>query len=298
MVSGTRAPNSWIHPSVDRGGTGAQRHPTVRHGRPGRVVGEGLAGSRSSDKSVGSMVAIQLASVVERSESVLASDVRAARTTLTASGNLTHLGPVIYSFLPALKTAAKDSLLPSWSPIETLLLLSRNWGSRRSTQGRLHAHRGDGRRRRTGGQSSLVLVRGMDQETAAAVVDHSFGRGGVPVRTLAGRAAALRDTFLPGTVVPSDGTRDADVTLDIRYHADDLELLGQLGSLNGPRPPKAGVPDENWYEEWATFAVNRYLAEASRQSRRLRPFRVSIPSGRTASGIGRCLVFRAQEKPP
>ena len=283
-------PNSWIHPSVDRGGDRRAKATRLFDmvGREESSVKDWLEAAAATS-SVGSMVAIQLASVVERSESVLASDVRAARIILTASGNLTapRAGHI---FFPSGAQDRGERFAASElvADRDTIAALTELGITPLDAAGQLHAHiaeMADVRSERAVDRL-WSLVRGMDQETAAAVVDHSFGRGGVPVRTLAGRAAALRDTFLPGTVVPSDGTRDADVTLDIRYHADDLELLGQLGSLNGPRPPKAGVPDESWYEEWATFAVNRYLAEASRQSRRLRPAQVSIRSGRTASGIG------------
>ena len=41
-------------------------------------------------------------------------------------------------------------------------------------------------------------------------------------------------TLLPGPIVPADGSRDADIAIDVEFHVEDLELLRDLGSVDAP----------------------------------------------------------------
>ena len=49
------------------------------------------------------------------------------------------------------------------------------------------------------------------------------------VRTIDGEWRTLHQTLLPGPIVPADGSRDGEVTIDPRFHEPDLGLLTQLG---------------------------------------------------------------------
>lgn len=51
--------------------------------------------------------------------------------------------------------------------------------------------------------------------------------------------------FLPGKIVPEDGSRDAGLTVDDRYHQQDLDLLRKLGVTAAPRRMTA-PPPETW----------------------------------------------------
>ncbi len=66
-----------------------------------------------------------------------------------------------------------------------------------------------------------VRARLVPADVAASTIEGAFGRGKAPVRTLAARPRAVGETLLPGTVVPSDGSRDAPVTVDTDFHRSD-----------------------------------------------------------------------------
>lgn len=78
--------------------------------------------------------------------------------------------------------------------------------------------------------------RSIKTEEAAATIrnDRSDWREYVPVRTKAGVWVALPTVLLPGEFVPEDGSRDADITVDTKFHRKDLELLKTLGAVAEP----------------------------------------------------------------
>ncbi len=55
------------------------------------------------------------------------------------------------------------------------------------------------------------------------------------VRTRAGNWRPLHSVLLPGDIVPGDGSRDNDATVDTHFHEPDLELLRDLGVTDAPR---------------------------------------------------------------
>ena len=55
------------------------------------------------------------------------------------------------------------------------------------------------------------------------------------VRALSGVWKPLHSVLLPGEIVKSDGTRDKDATVDIRFHEPDGQLLHALGVTDAPR---------------------------------------------------------------
>ena len=60
-------------------------------------------------------------------------------------------------------------------------------------------------------------------------------RDSLCVLTLEGKWDSLFATLLPGFIVPADGSRDADVTIDMGYHQADVELLARLDAAASPR---------------------------------------------------------------
>jgi len=65
------------------------------------------------------------------------------------------------------------------------------------------------------------------------------------VRVRSGRWKGPGRAFLPGAVVPADGSRDGDNVVDDRYHEQDSELLQRLGMESAPRVMSA-PPVEPW----------------------------------------------------
>ena len=87
-----------------------------------------------------------------------------------------------------------------------------------------------------------ALSRGLTPEDACVIV-HEFkdweGREVWPtklrVRTLAGNWRPLHSVLLPGAIVPGDGSRDRDATVDISFHEHDDKLLRALEVTEKPQ---------------------------------------------------------------
>jgi superfamily II DNA or RNA helicase len=80
-----------------------------------------------------------------------------------------------------------------------------------------------------------ALVRGFaDVNDALTIVMNEFGNRTPAVRTLSGRYQPLSRTLLPGSVVPHDGSRDRGVTIDVEFHASDLEIIRLMGAGQAP----------------------------------------------------------------
>ena len=60
-------------------------------------------------------------------------------------------------------------------------------------------------------------------------------RDSLCVLTLDGKWDSLFATLLPGFIVPADGSRDADVAIDMGYHQADVDLLARLDAAASPR---------------------------------------------------------------
>ncbi|WP_433287749.1 DEAD/DEAH box helicase family protein [Pseudonocardia sp. CA-142604] len=80
----------------------------------------------------------------------------------------------------------------------------------------------------------------------------------IHVRTVAGGLKPAHDCLLPGPVVPADGSRDAGVTVDLDFHAEDGAILRSIGLSNGPvrdRNPRTDA----WFEDYLTYAWEVHL---------------------------------------
>jgi superfamily II DNA or RNA helicase len=65
------------------------------------------------------------------------------------------------------------------------------------------------------------------------------------VRTYSGHWKEPGAAFLPGPVIPGDGSRDRDFVVDHRFHGQDLNLLERLGLVTQPRR-MSSPPLESW----------------------------------------------------
>ena len=80
------------------------------------------------------------------------------------------------------------------------------------------------------------LARGIDPSAAAEIIkSHQSWRDALHVCTVAGKWSTLFHTLLPGRIVPDDGSRDGQVTIDVWYHESDSQLLYLLGAVDSPR---------------------------------------------------------------
>ena len=84
------------------------------------------------------------------------------------------------------------------------------------------------------------VARSIDEQSAIGIiddtieVDRTMSRRDVEVQTLAGEWRPIRDTLLPGRVVPDDGSRDDRITVDLTFHTVDLDMLKKLGARTEP----------------------------------------------------------------
>ena len=69
------------------------------------------------------------------------------------------------------------------------------------------------------------------------------------VRTLDGDFNPITFVLIPGRCVPGDGSRDASIALDERWHARDLRMLRDMGCTEGP-DLSADVTQEPWFKQY------------------------------------------------
>ena len=75
-----------------------------------------------------------------------------------------------------------------------------------------------------------LLSRTVDPQVAVAMIkDKRYWQDSLRARTIAEKWRSLFNALLPGDVVPSDGSRDSHVAIDIQFHEPDVPLLKQVG---------------------------------------------------------------------
>lgn len=88
------------------------------------------------------------------------------------------------------------------------------------------------------------------------------------VKTVAGRFVPLRSCFLPGPVVPSDGSRDGDLVADMGFHADDEAILKEFGASD--RPGTGYRPEgDDWFPAYVDAVYEEYCAVLGPTERRV-----------------------------
>jgi superfamily II DNA or RNA helicase len=120
------------------------------------------------------------------------------------------------------------------------------------------------------------------------------------VRVGSGQFRPLFGALLPGSIVPGDGARDRDVLIDVEFHANDLELLRELGAVEAPSS-RGGSTDESWFDMYRHDALSAYrerLPEAKRPQEALldfeiRPFAGPLTAFQWLSDEGRVLFTEA-----
>ena len=78
--------------------------------------------------------------------------------------------------------------------------------------------------------------RGVSAAVGLAIVqEHQDWPRRLRIRTLAGSWQPIHSVLMPGDIVPGDGSRDDDVTVDTNFHERDNDLLRGLGVSDGPQ---------------------------------------------------------------
>jgi len=293
------APTDWIHLSVD--------HSTERRAKATRLyelsdVNEATpvqwleALARTSTR--GSIVAVQLAEQINRAEADQVVALRQARIVLSAAGSL--IPPVpgkLFLPDPGEEPAGPGFVHPDLAADPETLDALQSLGIRPlDALGKLMAQisRMVGEEVRGAEVESLwSLTRQLPSDEAARALEAGFGRGDSPVRTVSGEVATVAHSLFPGTVVPADGSRDAEFAIDVRFHAQDHSTLEALGAVSGPRVVTR-PPEEPWFGLWKDYALSAHAAAARKGGARIAAASVAIQPGRTAAHLD--LLPRLSEK--
>jgi superfamily II DNA or RNA helicase len=262
----TEAPNhpiDWCHPSIET----RERRPRVE--RLLAAVGQGAASWTSwleqivsSADPIGSVVALRVVGrALQRASPDQRSQIVKARIVLTEDGRLVQPRPdqvflagdyrttIPLVFVhrevardPQAREALQDLDIKSVDPVDELdALLRAGLGS--WTDESWH--------------QLWVVVRKAGAR-ALETLDRHRRTSPVQARTLAGRFRPLHSVLIPGPILPDGGAHDPDCTLDVSYHAAELELLAALGAASGPSVTKDAKP-EPWFDEYRAAAIGVFL---------------------------------------
>ena len=96
-----------------------------------------------------------------------------------------------------------------------------------------------------------IASRDIDTKTALSVIaEHTESQhDGIRVLTRSGKWAAPHSVLLPGAIVPGDGSRDNEATVDMDFHEPDKKLLKALGVVAAPQDER-DLWDESAYHAY------------------------------------------------
>ncbi|MHB8764119.1 MAG: sacsin N-terminal ATP-binding-like domain-containing protein, partial [Deferrisomatales bacterium] len=118
-----------------------------------------------------------------------------------------------------------------------------------------------------------ALVRRVPEEVALPLL---MDREVLLVRTASGAWGEPSKVLLPGPVVPDDGSRDAGVAVDVRFHSVELGLLRRLGLTDSPKPgyPLPDFWEKTWFQGYRDEAIEAFYQSLSGD--KARPQRASL----------------------
>ncbi|WP_030251805.1 sacsin N-terminal ATP-binding-like domain-containing protein [Streptomyces violens] len=102
------------------------------------------------------------------------------------------------------------------------------------------------------------------------------------VRTIAGAFRPLKECLLPGMVVPANGSRDAEMAVDMSFH--DASVLRELGMKD--RPTRGHHPEqEAWFEGYHRAQHDAYLESLDKKAGRVQMQTVQLEGSPTAGPL-------------
>jgi len=256
-------PTDWCHPSIET----RERRPRVE--RLLAAVGHFATGwaswleqIASPTDQIGSVTALRIVGrALQRATPEQRSEIVKARIVLTEDGRLVQPRPDQVFLAGDYRTtiplvfvhrdvardaqareALRDLDIKSVDPVEELDALLRG---------------GVGEWSDESWDQLWVVVRKAGARALEALDRH---RRAAPVqaRTVGGGFRPLHSVLVPGAVLPEGGAHDPDCTIDVAYHATELELLAALGAATGPGITKDAKP-EPWFDEYRGVAIGLFL---------------------------------------
>ena len=112
-----------------------------------------------------------------------------------------------------------------------------------------------------------IASRGIETGAALGIVKEEIPDwwNGLCARAQSGNWKPLHALLLPGRVVPCDGSRDGEATLDTGFHEADLDLLRGLGATAEPRP-ECELASEPWFGGFRSRCRDEFYGECRRQN--------------------------------
>ena len=88
-------------------------------------------------------------------------------------------------------------------------------------------------------ESFWVLARRVGTDDAIAIIhEHEGWPGQLRIKTRSGDWQPPHSVLMPGDILPGDGSRDDDATVDMAFHHRDVALLSELGVRDAPLPSR------------------------------------------------------------
>lgn len=113
-------------------------------------------------------------------------------------------------------------------------------------------------------------IRSIPLEAAIQILKEDLGgplTTTVHVKSAAAKWVPVVEAFLAGRLIPADGSRDRAFLIDPREHAQDDDLLKEIGAVDLPRSRAvSGVAEgrvEEWYADWESNAKSLFLKNTS-----------------------------------
>ncbi|MGW7824140.1 DEAD/DEAH box helicase [Streptomyces puniciscabiei] len=284
-------PRNWVHHSVEVGGRrGKLTHFLTAADKPVESVRVWLEALVEDGSVQASAAAIRLLSLLlEKLPSDQAAEARRARIVLTAGHGLVAPTPgsVFRNFgvdgLPDDLVYVDERIASEPSMLHHLDRLGiRDADSR----GRFHSVLDQG----FAGYTETSWARFWELlRSAGGTAQVMAIREKVPtleqtlhVKTLAGAFRPMGDCLLPGKVVPPDGSRDAQLAVDLSFH--DASTLRELGMKD--RPARGHHPEQDpWFETYHRALHEAYLASLDSTAHRVQMSTVHLEGSPTAGPL-------------
>ncbi|MEW1724516.1 DEAD/DEAH box helicase [Streptomyces sp. NPDC093109] len=286
-------PSNWIHPSVEAAEFRAGKVEHVLHETKQQraTVREWLEALVSDGTAEASAVAIRLVAEMIKASSPFAADARKAQVVLTEEHGM--VAPVLGKvFRRPVQDGLKDDLV----------YVDQRLSGDPSLAGALNEmgiREADARGRFVGVLDQGFERYGPQDWTRFWELFHSAGGSQVSaevrsrvasplaalfVRTVDGRYHPMKDCLLPGPVVPADGSRDASIAVDQRFHSDDLAVFREFGLRD--RPTGGYRPEEeSWFEEYRASLYESYCKTLSDSASRPALHRLKVEGAATGGPL-------------